>query len=105
MNEVSDPPTNGGGSVRRTITASAFLVVLALSIVLSHAQSSDVSISRLAALTLSGRMTDKIRAGDEYWGVGVVLNSGQVPQTVTWSMTFDGAQISYGGWTLPPGKH
>ncbi len=88
--------------MRRSILFTTSCLLLLSLISSAFAQSTAVAITRLGPLTPDGRSRINLKAGEEFWGVGMVENVGGSLASLTWTMTLDGIQISYGGWTLPP---
>jgi len=66
--------------------------------------STSLSVNRLGGLTEVDRVRTSLKAGEEFWGVAMVENTGADPATFDWTMTLDGTLIAYGGWTTPAGK-
>lgn len=78
---------------------AAIAVLLACG--LAHAQ---VTISRLTVQTADGKASLMVKSGTEVWAQGLVRNEGAA-QSVSWFLLLDGQQVSFGGWTVPSGKH
>ena len=87
----------------RIIFAGLFLF-LGLLPAHSFAQDSRLQVTRLGAITSYDPITVALTSGDEMWAAAILTNVSVSPMSISWTMTLDGRQISYGAWTVPPGR-